>query len=120
MSGPCAKRHVECRINVPHPSGEEEWVIGTNSCENPQATCPRLPSDGYDKCVTICGQRGHAEESALRLAREAGIDVRGGTATITGHYWICEKCGSALMAAGISKVVIIVPQVAAAFVRAAA
>jgi len=103
----CAKRHVECRIEVDHPSGEMEYVVGNNGCANPQPVCPRGQFDDYTKCKTICQQGGHAEIHALELAHKAGIDVRGGRAIVTGHYWICEPCGRVLRHAGIKTVTIV-------------
>ena len=102
MSGPCAKRRVICEI---WPKGEM-FIIGENSCENPQPVCPRLLGEGYEKCKSICRQGDHAERDALRRVKEAGISVKGATAYITGHYWMCELCGKALRDAGIKKVVI--------------
>ena len=40
--------------------------IGTNACASPQAECPRTEGEGYEKCKTVCGQYGHAEETAVR------------------------------------------------------
>lgn len=104
--GPCAKRAVTCRIESVHPSGEVEWVEGSNDCANPQSACPRLPGEGYAKCQTVCQQDGHAETQALALARQAGISVLGGRAILRGHYWMCKDCGEALYAAGVRVVVI--------------
>jgi deoxycytidylate deaminase len=106
MKGPCAKRTVTCRIENEHPSGETEYVEGTNWCANALPACPRLPGEDYTKCRTICQQSGHAEINALELARKSGIYVRGGRAMLSGHYWICEPCGRALKEAGIATVTI--------------
>ena len=106
MNGPCAKRTVTCRIESMHPSGELEYVEATNWCANPQPVCPRAPGEDYAKCASVCQQSGHAETNALELARKAGIYVRGATATLRGHYWLCAPCGSALHAAGIKIVVV--------------
>jgi deoxycytidylate deaminase len=72
----------------------------------PQAVCPRNEEDDYTKCRTVCGQTGHAEENAIALAREAGLCIQGGRAIVTGHYWICQSCGNALRAAGVSEIVV--------------
>lgn len=102
--GPCAKRRVECRIESDHPSGETEYVIGNNDCDNPQSSCPRLPGEDYAKCKTICRQGAHAEIHALALASKVGINVTGGRAIITGHHWVCAPCGLALRDAGIKNI----------------
>jgi pyrimidine deaminase RibD-like protein len=72
--------------------------VGRNDCENPQPVCPREPGEGYEKCQSICKQAGHAEREAVKAA---GSAARGGTATLTGHYWMCEPCGAAIRDAGI-------------------
>jgi deoxycytidylate deaminase len=102
MRGPCAKRQVICYLYI---QGYEQFAVrGENDCANPQPTCPRLPGEGYEKCRSICRQEDHAEMMALRKARELGYDLKDASATISGHYWICEPCGRALLDAGISKV----------------
>ncbi len=90
----CAKTRV--RVTLTHPDGRE-WV-GANWCAKPQATCPREPGEGYEKCKTVCGQFGHAELDALRLA---GPDALGTTATLEGHSYYCQSCQEALFAAGV-------------------
>jgi deoxycytidylate deaminase len=98
--GPCAKRRVVCTIRPAFPH-TAELARGENDCATPQATCPRAPGEGYEKCKTICGQAGHAEVEAIREARRLGIELRGARAVLTGHYWICEPCGRALHDAGV-------------------
>ena len=100
MSGPCAKRSVECTLFDP----EGYVYIGRNDCANPQPTCPRLPGEGYEKCKSICDQAGHAEIEALRAAGRNG--AKGAHATLTGHYWMCEPCGRALREAGVLSITI--------------
>jgi pyrimidine deaminase RibD-like protein len=79
--------------------------MGENDCANPQAVCPRLAGEGYEKCQTICRQGEHAEIKALRQLE--GSDLRHAVAYIHGHYYICEPCGAALRDAGIGRVVIV-------------
>ena len=102
--GPCAKLRVRCFI-FPPDKGAPVFV-GENDCATPQAVCPRAPGEGYEKCASICQQAGHAEVMALKQAADAGVSVRGGTATVAGHYWICEPCGRALRDAGIVSVIV--------------
>jgi deoxycytidylate deaminase len=101
----CAKRQVECVITTAEP-GPRMWFRGRNDCERPQTICPREPGEDYTKCKTICRQGDHAELAALKSAREAGADLYGSTATVFGHYWICEPCGAALRDAGVKRVVV--------------
>lgn len=99
----CAKRTVTCEIYVDSPF---PVITASNACENPQPVCPRAPGEDYTKCKTICRQGGHAEIAAIEFAKQRGIDIRGGTAIVKGHYWICEPCGAALRDAGVIRVVI--------------
>jgi deoxycytidylate deaminase len=94
----CAKLHVECTIQK-----GDVMVYGSNYCRNPQDVCPREKGEGYEKCKTICDQVGHAEEVALRLAIEAGIE-KGGHATLYGHTYLCRSCQEQLFDAGIATI----------------
>lgn len=58
-----------------------------------------MPSGmGYDLCINVCDQVGHAEIVALALA---GIDAAGCTAYIEGRDYICTNCQAALFKAGV-------------------
>lgn len=93
----CAKRHVTCTIIA--KCGTE--VTGTNACARPQEKCPRKPGEDYTKCHTVCAITGHAEENALRVASEIGLDVWGATAVVTGHRHFCANCQNRLFGAGV-------------------
>lgn len=101
--GPCAKKHVTCFIV---PLGGGPVIKGTNACLNPQPVCPRDDHEDYSKCKTVCQQQGHAEEQAVAEAQRLGVDIRGGTATLYGHYWMCQNCGDTLRRAGVTSVTI--------------
>lgn len=92
--GPCAKQVVTCTLIAK----DGERFVGRNDCANPQAVCPRVPGEGYDKCKTVCDQRGHAEEQALALS---GPKASGATAYVEGHSWACQNCQQALFGAGV-------------------
>lgn len=67
--------------------------------------CPRIVLDvpsgtGYDLC-TLHDAPGHAEQMAVKVAREQGIDLAGADAYLYGHWWACEPCWNALIGAGI-------------------
>lgn len=67
--------------------------------------CPRVvlecPSGtGYELC-TLHDAPGHAEQMAVEIAREQGIDIEGGDAYMFGHWWACEPCWTKLIEAGI-------------------
>ena len=88
--GPCAKTTVTCVIMT--ASGER--FVGSNACANPQPVCPREPGEGYEKCVSICQQSGHAE-------REAGDKAAGAHAFFHGNTYACKDCQEALYDAGV-------------------
>lgn len=89
----CAKTTVTCTLVTP----DNERFVGTNWCANPQPVCPRAPGEGYEKCVSICQQAGHAEVEAVRAA---GIKALGARAYIEGHGYACRNCQEVLVAAG--------------------
>jgi len=67
--------------------------------------CPRIVLDvpsgtGYDLC-SLHDAPGHAEQMAVKLAAEQGIDLAGADAYMYGHWWACEPCWNALIGAGI-------------------
>lgn len=92
--GPCAKATV--RLTLVAADGER--IVGSNYCRNPQATCPREPGEGYEKCATICDQVGHAEVVAVALA---GDRARGARAYLEGHTYACMTCQHAMFGAGV-------------------
>lgn len=93
----CAKTVVICDI----VTAMGRVFTGSNACEQPQQTCPRLPGEGYEKCVSICQQPGHAEIMALR---EAGIHAKGAKAYIYGIGHVCRECQEALYDAGVESI----------------
>lgn len=93
----CAKKHVECVI-IAADGGR---YYGTNACETPQNACPRLEGEGYVKCKTICSQYGHAEEMALKEARDHNADLKGASAHIKGIGHYCRLCQHKLTNAGV-------------------
>lgn len=92
----CAKARVTCTIRVGLVT-----VVGENWCGNPQQQCPRLAGEDYAKCKTVCQQVGHAEMDAIDKARAAGLALRGSTAVLDGHTYMCRTCQEALWDAGV-------------------
>jgi hypothetical protein len=62
-------------------------IVATNYCKSPQASCPRLPGEGYGKCHNICRTSGHAEENVLRLAGELKVAL-----IVVDYHYICDNC----------------------------
>lgn len=94
MMGPCAKAVVTCTL----VTVDGQHIVGSNYCNNAQPSCPRLPGDGYEKCVSVCRQVGHAEMVALALA---GTKATGARAYLQGHTYACQTCQEALFGAGV-------------------
>lgn len=97
--GPCAKKQVKCTII--DVTGER--YVGENLCLNAQKICPRLPGEGYEKCVSICKQEGHAETMALKAA---GSHAHGSHAYVEGHTYACQNCQESLFASGVAALTI--------------
>jgi deoxycytidylate deaminase len=96
MMGRCAKKVIKCFIL------DRDGVVGfgANDCMNPQDECPREEGEGYEKCVDICEQRGHAEEMAIRDAINSGR-LKGATAIVCGVNRICNECADKLTKVGV-------------------
>jgi hypothetical protein len=97
MTGPCAKQTTRATIIA----ADGTRYVGTNDCANPQQVCPRagMPTGvGYELCVNICRQTGHAEVNAVGLAGDA---ARGSTIYLEGHYYACDNCKAVAAAAGV-------------------
>ena len=101
MVKPCLKQRVVAIII------KDGVVVGNgeNVIKNDVKTCPRvgmLSGEGYDKCVSICNQSGHAEVNACL---DGGDKCDGATMYIFGHTYICEKCAKICRSSGIIKVI---------------
>jgi len=74
--------------------------------------CPRVVQEcpsgtGYDLC-TLHDDPGHAEQMAVNVAQEQGIDAQGADLYMYGHWWACEPCWSKLINAGVRDVYVTV------------
>lgn len=58
---------------------------------------------GYELCAG-CAHQYHSEASAIRDAHERGADTTGADLYLWGHWWCCEPCWGAMIAAGIRDV----------------
>ena len=94
----CAKKVVTCELRN---ASTGLTIYAQNDCGNPQEVCPRLPGEGYEKCISICDQKGHAEEQALKIAKG---DASGYKATIYGIGWACRSCQEKLYKAGVESI----------------
>lgn len=100
----CVKRPVSAVVTLK----DGRILIGGNVCTNQQSTCPRQPGEGYEKCYTVCGQIGHAEQVAIRLIvaeQLAGSATSHVTSVdVYGHHGPCDACKRMLVAFGLDKV----------------
>lgn len=104
MIGYCVKRPVSAVVTLK----DGRILIGGNFCTNSQPTCPRLPGEGYEKCYTVCGQLGHAEQVAIRLiVREQFTGTAASqiaSVDVYNHTGPCDACKRMLAAFGIDKI----------------
>ena len=103
--GPCAKQVVIATLVAKNGT----YFVSSNHCATPKEYCQRagMPSgEGYDLCQSVCGQSGHAEVNAIKLA---GKFASGGVLYITGHTYACDSCVSAAKLAGVMKIIIGAP-----------
>jgi deoxycytidylate deaminase len=73
--------------------------------------CPRIVLEsptgtGYELC-DLHNAPGHAEQQAIAEARRLGIDPAGCDLYLYGHWWACEPCWNAMIAAGIRDVYLV-------------
>lgn len=89
--------------------GGEMLGIGANGsdyhrlhgCERVRRGIPT--GQGYELCEG-CHPKNHSEETAIQDARKRGNDVNSATMYLWGHWWCCEPCWKAMIAAGIDRV----------------
>lgn len=93
----CAKAVVKARL----VTASGQVFEGENAVIKPQAQCPRAEGEGYDKCISVCGQLGHAEVMAIVAARDAEVELRGAH-MIVGYHHVCEDCQSVMRSFGIT------------------
>lgn len=72
-----------------------------NGCERVKQKVPS--GQGYDLCEG-CHPKNHGEQSAIRAAQKRGVDTQGADLYMWGHWWCCESCWDAMIAAGIENV----------------
>jgi deoxycytidylate deaminase len=73
--------------------------------------CPRIvlecPSGtGYELCK-LHDDPGHAEQMAVKIAQEQGIEIKGADLYMYGHWWACEPCWNKLINAGVRDVYLV-------------
>ena len=85
----CAKKKVKAVLKL----RTGEVIVGTNKCDNPQDSCPRVGNDGYTKCLQICRQLFHAEMECVYKGINAGLNLEGGHMQVW-HHRICDKCAA--------------------------
>ncbi len=99
----CFKREV-CAIIVDEHG---EIAVGQNLILNNDITeCPRVKGEGYDKCITVCNQPGHAETEAISAAKSRGMTLKGATLYLIGHYRVCSDCQRECDEAGLNIVIV--------------
>ena len=73
----------------------------TNGCDRIKHNVPT--GVGYDLCPG-CSYENHGEVTAIKDAQAQGHDPSGADLFLWGHWWCCEPCWKAMIAAGIKDV----------------
>jgi deoxycytidylate deaminase len=73
----------------------------THECERVKRGIPT--GQNYELCEG-CHPKNHSEPRAIENAKQAGHDTAGADLYLWGHYWCCEPCWKAMVAAGIKNV----------------
>lgn len=80
---------------------------GSNTGIKKIKVCPRdeMPTGSdYSACKAICGQKGHAEDTAIDDAVKNNKNTKGADVYLWGHWWCCEPCWKKMIGAGIRNV----------------
>lgn len=72
-----------------------------HGCERVRQNIPT--GEGYELCEG-CHPKNHGESRAIKNAKDEGQDIKGADLYLWGHWWCCEPCWNAMIAAGIKNV----------------
>ena len=70
----------------------------THKCERVRLKIPT--GEGYELCEG-CHPKNHSEPRAIENAKIRGFNMKGADLYLWGHWWACESCWRAMIAAGI-------------------
>ena len=70
----------------------------THVCERVKQNIPT--GQGYELCEG-CHPKNHGEPKAVKNAQDLCNDTNGADLYMCGHWWCCESCWNAMIAAGI-------------------
>lgn len=107
----CVSHTRYCRVPTAAVLVRDGRVIGEgrNGGEDPPAICVRkergIPTGQQYELCPGCDPRNHAEPSAIRNA--GGEPTKGADLYLFGHWWCCEPCWNAMIAAGIRNVYLV-------------
>jgi len=100
---PCFKREVTAVI----VGRDGRIAVGQNLIYNDDLEeCPRAKGEGYDKCISICNQKGHAEIMAIKKAKERYLDMEDANIYLIGHHRICDNCKEACDNEGLNVIIV--------------
>jgi deoxycytidylate deaminase len=72
-----------------------------HGCRRVELKCPS--GQGYELCEG-CHPKNHGEARAVRDAQSRGNETAGVDLYLWGHWWCCQDCWEAMIAAGIRQV----------------
>ena len=89
-------------------NGEVIGLGANGSNHHEQHGCERVKQNiptgqGYELCEG-CHPKNHSEASAIKNAHDNGKQTEGADLYLWGHWWCCEPCWGAMIAAGIKNV----------------
>ena len=88
---PCFKREVAAVI----VDKNGRIAVGQNLIYNDKVfECPRDKGEGYEKCISICNQRGHAETEAIKEGIKLGLELENANLYLMGNHRICDDCSN--------------------------
>ena len=100
---PCLKREV-CAVIIDQ---DGKIAVGQNLIQNDTVRkCPRVGNEGYEKCLSICNQVGHAETEAIKVAKKRNMKLNGAILYLTGHFYACYNCREACKKEGIKIIIL--------------
>lgn len=101
----CVKQSVEAMLVL----ADGTKLYGSNAQYTDCSVCPRVTHNesGYELCDTDCKQVNHAERDAIHRAHSLGLDMKGSSMYLTGHWVCCDECRLVMKLNGIKEAILV-------------